>query len=81
MICLKVFLFVHTIPCWPIYNYMQARPVLNQINCEDYLDIIADPALNGVYDPKEMLRMAEAAAACIRHSASKRPRMGQVRDL
>jgi hypothetical protein len=25
-----------------------------------------------------MFRMIEAAAACVRHSASKRPRMGQV---
>ena len=46
-----------------------------------YLDIVADPDLNGVYDPKEMLRMVKAAAACVRHSASRRPRMGLVRDL
>ncbi|KAH7436715.1 hypothetical protein KP509_05G032400 [Ceratopteris richardii] len=55
-----------------------ARPILTQIESEDDLDMLADPSLNGVYDTKEMMRMAEAAAACIRHSASKRPRMGQV---
>lgn len=55
-----------------------ARPMLVQINSEEDLDLFVDPSLNGAYDKKEMVRMIEAAAACIRHSVNKRPRMGQV---
>lgn len=58
--------------------YMQARPVLAQISSEEALREVADPSLNGAYDVQEMMRMMEAAAACVRHSANKRPRMGQV---
>ncbi|XP_039778994.1 proline-rich receptor-like protein kinase PERK13 [Panicum virgatum] len=39
---------------------------------------IADPALEGRFPRAEMRRMVEAAAACVRHSAAKRPRMVQV---
>ncbi|RLM59065.1 hypothetical protein C2845_PM18G00570 [Panicum miliaceum] len=39
---------------------------------------IADPALEGRFPKAEMRRMVEAAAACVRHSAAKRPRMVQV---
>lgn len=59
----------------------QARPVLAEINSEEDLKEIVDPALNGVYDAQEMMRMVEAAAACVRHSANRRPRMGQVNHL
>ena len=44
---------------------------------EDF-DELADPRLEGTYDRHEMFRMVEAAAACVRHSASKRPKMSQV---
>ena len=37
-----------------------------------------DPRLEKSYVEGEMFRMIEAAAACIRHSAAKRPRMVQV---
>lgn len=57
---------------------VQARPLLLRMNKEDNLELIADPFLNGVYDRKEMMRVVEVAAACVRHSATKRPRMGQV---
>lgn len=55
-----------------------ARPIFAEINSEEDLKAVADPALNGVYDAQEMMRMVEAAAASVRHSASRRPRMGQV---
>ncbi|MCO5615164.1 hypothetical protein L7F22_069453 [Adiantum nelumboides] len=55
-----------------------ARPILAQVESEDDLEMLADPSLNGAYDSKELMRMAEAAAACVRHSSHKRPRMGQV---
>ncbi|KAH7302689.1 hypothetical protein KP509_23G083000 [Ceratopteris richardii] len=55
-----------------------ARPILTQVQSEEDLEFLVDPSLNGIYNPKEMMRMAEAAAACIRHSAKRRPRMGQV---
>ncbi|KAL1317185.1 hypothetical protein HN51_069283 [Arachis hypogaea] len=39
---------------------------------------LEDPRLQGRYVHSEMLIMIEAAAACVRHSAPKRPRMVQV---
>ena len=41
-------------------------------------DELVDPRLQGRYNKAEMVRMVEAAAACVRHSAPKRPRMVQV---
>ena len=37
-----------------------------------------DPRLERNYVESEMLQMIEIAAACVRHSSAKRPRMGQV---
>lgn len=42
---------------------------------------LADPRLEKNYVEKEMFRMIEAASACVRHSATKRPRMRQVRNI
>lgn len=56
----------------------QARPLLSHaIETEDFT-ALADPKLGRNYVDVEMFRMIEAAAACIRHSAAKRPRMSQV---
>lgn len=44
---------------------------------EDF-EILADPRLEKNYNRNEMFRMIEAAAACVRHSAIKRPKMSQV---
>ncbi|KAI5074517.1 hypothetical protein GOP47_0010941 [Adiantum capillus-veneris] len=55
-----------------------ARPVLAQVTGEEDLLAIADPTMEGNFDPRELMRMLEAAAACVRHSSNKRPRMGQV---
>ncbi|EFJ07415.1 hypothetical protein SELMODRAFT_133636 [Selaginella moellendorffii] len=54
-----------------------ARPYLTQAIENGDLDGIVDERLAN-YNENEMLRMVEAAAACVRHSASKRPRMAQV---
>ncbi|XVE91340.1 hypothetical protein REPUB_Repub01dG0001400 [Reevesia pubescens] len=55
-----------------------ARPLLSHaLDSEDFVGL-ADPKLGRNYVESEMFRMIEAAAACVRHSAAKRPRMGQV---
>uniref|UniRef100_A0A6N2N8Y9 non-specific serine/threonine protein kinase n=1 Tax=Salix viminalis TaxID=40686 RepID=A0A6N2N8Y9_SALVM len=55
-----------------------ARPLLNHAIENEEFESLADPRLEKNYIESEMFRMIEAAAACVRHSASKRPRMGQV---
>ena len=47
------------------------------IDNEEFESLV-DPRLEKNYVESEMLCMIEAAAACVRHSSSKRPRMGQV---
>ncbi|KAI3452132.1 hypothetical protein Pfo_008797 [Paulownia fortunei] len=55
-----------------------ARPLLTQaLEKEDFGDLV-DPRLEEKFIASEMFRMIEAAAACVRHLASKRPRMSQV---
>lgn len=39
---------------------------------------LVDPRLQKNYVESEVFRLIEIAAACVRHSAAKRPRMGQV---
>jgi hypothetical protein len=39
---------------------------------------LPDPRMENRFDENEMFHMIGAAAACIRHSAAMRPRMGQV---
>jgi len=41
-------------------------------------DGLPDPRLEKNYNEAEMFRMIETAAACVRHSAAMRPRMGMV---
>jgi hypothetical protein len=43
----------------------------------DFKEMV-DPKLGTNYKEVEMFRMVETAAACIRHSASRRPKMSQV---
>lgn len=57
---------------------MQARPLLNRALDTGNFEEIVDPRLENNYVSSQMFRMMEAAAACVRHSASKRPRMAQV---
>ncbi|CAL1383418.1 unnamed protein product [Linum trigynum] len=55
-----------------------ARPhLMHTIETRDLGELV-DPRLEKRYVEAEMLRMIETAAACIRHSAPKRPRMVQV---
>lgn len=55
-----------------------ARPVLSQALADGNYDNVADPRLNGNYDPMEMARMIACAAASVRHFAKKRPKMSQI---
>ncbi|PKU80875.1 proline-rich receptor-like protein kinase PERK4 [Dendrobium catenatum] len=55
-----------------------ARPVLSQALADGNYDDVSDPRLNGNYDPMEMARMIGSAAACVRHSARRRPKMSQI---
>ena len=57
---------------------LQARPVIVDAVETGDLDAVVDPRLEGAYNRGEMIVMVEAAAACVRHSAPKRPRMVQV---
>ncbi|KAG2587430.1 proline-rich receptor-like protein kinase PERK9 [Panicum virgatum] len=55
-----------------------ARPLLTQALESGDVGELVDTRLNKNYNEVEMFRMIEAAAACIRHSASRRPKMSQV---
>ncbi|RWV93328.1 hypothetical protein GW17_00044229 [Ensete ventricosum] len=58
-----------------------ARHALSRALADGDYDELADPRLDDNYDPTEMARMVAAAAASIRHSARRRPKMSQVRSL
>ncbi|KAK6116388.1 hypothetical protein DH2020_049850 [Rehmannia glutinosa] len=55
-----------------------ARPLLSYALETHEFAGLADPRLELNYADGEMFRMIEAAAACVRHSSAKRPKMGQV---
>ncbi|GJN06053.1 hypothetical protein PR202_ga23738 [Eleusine coracana subsp. coracana] len=55
-----------------------ARPLLGQALETGNVGELVDQRLDKNYNEVELFRMIEAAAACIRHSASRRPRMSQV---
>ncbi|KAG8046139.1 hypothetical protein GUJ93_ZPchr0008g11498 [Zizania palustris] len=55
-----------------------ARPLLAQAVETGNVGELVDPRLDKNFNEAEMFHMIEAAAACIRHSASRRPRMSQV---
>lgn len=57
---------------------LQARPLLLHALETGEFEVLIDPRLEKRYVESEMFRMIEAAAACVRHSAPKRPRMVQV---
>lgn len=57
---------------------LQARPLLTRAIEENKYDGLIDPRLQNNYDINEMARMVASAAACIRHSARRRPRMSKV---
>lgn len=56
----------------------QARPLcLNAAQDGDYSELV-DPRLENQYEPHEMAQMVACAAAAIRHSARRRPKMSQA---
>lgn len=67
-----------TFPYLETQSYFQARPLLNHALDNEDFKALADPRLENNYVDSEMFRIIEAAAACVRHSAAKRPRMRQV---
>ncbi|KAK4798471.1 hypothetical protein SAY86_030797 [Trapa natans] len=55
-----------------------ARPLMTRALEDDNLDALVDQKLQRYYNQEEMRRMVACAAACVRHSARRRPRMIQV---
>ncbi|KAK8581753.1 hypothetical protein V6N12_071962 [Hibiscus sabdariffa] len=55
-----------------------ARPLLGRALDEGNFDSLADPKLQKEFNHNEMTRMVACAAACVRHSARRRPRMSQI---
>lgn len=56
---------------------MQARPLLRRALEDGKFDSLVDPCLGQNYNGEEMANMVACAAACVRHSSWKRPRMSQ----
>uniref|UniRef100_J3KXW6 non-specific serine/threonine protein kinase n=1 Tax=Oryza brachyantha TaxID=4533 RepID=J3KXW6_ORYBR len=55
-----------------------ARPLMTRASEDGNHDALVDPRLGQEYNSNEMARMIACAAACVRHSARRRPRMSQV---
>ncbi|XP_027343294.1 proline-rich receptor-like protein kinase PERK9 [Abrus precatorius] len=55
-----------------------ARPLLSHALDSEEFESLIDPKLEKNYVESEMFCMIEVAAACVRYSSAKRPRMGQV---
>ncbi|KAK3224099.1 hypothetical protein Dsin_011124 [Dipteronia sinensis] len=55
-----------------------ARPLMAQALADGNYNELADANLEKNYNPLEMARMVSCAAASIRHSARKRPKMSQI---
>ncbi|KAI3893128.1 hypothetical protein MKW98_028630 [Papaver atlanticum] len=55
-----------------------ARPILTRALGDGNFEELVDPRLENNYSPSEMVRMVACAAACIRHSARRRPKMSQI---
>ncbi|KAJ4751341.1 Proline-rich receptor-like protein kinase PERK4 [Rhynchospora pubera] len=55
-----------------------ARPLMMSAISEEKFDELVDPKLGNNFDIVEMERLIASAAACVRHSAKRRPKMSQV---
>ncbi|XP_040377563.1 proline-rich receptor-like protein kinase PERK4 [Oryza brachyantha] len=55
-----------------------ARPAMARALADGDYGGVADPRLEGSYDPVEMARVVASAAAAVRHTAKKRPKMSQI---
>ena len=58
--------------------YQQARPICARAMQDGNYDELADRLMENNYVPQEMARMVACAAASIRHSSRRRPKMSQV---
>lgn len=56
----------------------QARPLIARSLEEGEFSSLVDSRLQKDYNQNEIARMVSCAAACVRHSARRRPRMSQV---
>jgi hypothetical protein len=54
--------------------------MINAIS-EEKFDELVDPKLENNFNTVEMQRLIASAAACVRHSARRRPKMSQVCSL
>lgn len=61
-----------------MFNCEQARPLCMRALEDGNYDELADPYLERNYPVHEMARMVASAAASIRHSAKRRPKMSQI---
>ncbi|KAF9615379.1 hypothetical protein IFM89_023030 [Coptis chinensis] len=59
-------------------NAVEARPLLTRAMEDGNYDTLIDRRLQKDYNPNEMACMVACAAACVRHSARRRPRMSQI---
>ncbi|KAF8034360.1 hypothetical protein BT93_C0608 [Corymbia citriodora subsp. variegata] len=55
-----------------------ARPLLTRALDDEIFNSLVDPRLQNNFNHNEMACMVSCAAACVRHSASRRPRMSQI---
>lgn len=55
-----------------------AKPLMIQALNDANFDGLVDPRLEGNFDTSEMTRMVACAAASVRHSAKRRPKMSQI---
>ncbi|XP_078428200.1 proline-rich receptor-like protein kinase PERK1 [Wolffia australiana] len=55
-----------------------ARPLLTRALEDGHYEALVDPRLDGNYNPDEMTRLIACAAASVRHSARRRPRVSQI---
>ncbi|KAH7572696.1 hypothetical protein JRO89_XS04G0291500 [Xanthoceras sorbifolium] len=68
----------HTFMEDSLVDWFEARPQLNRALEDGNFDGLVDPRLQNNYNHSEMARMVACAAACVRHSARRRPRMSQI---
>ncbi|KAG6482390.1 hypothetical protein ZIOFF_059021 [Zingiber officinale] len=55
-----------------------ARPLLTRALEDGNYDSLIDPKLGNYFNPNEMACMIACAAACVQHSARRRPKMSQI---
>lgn len=56
----------------------QARPLMTKALEDGNYSELVDPRLENNYNSQEVARMVASAAASVRHSARRRPKMSQV---